>query len=471
MLEIINLIAEKVSINPNMKKIALVIGINDYKHFDNLENSRNDANDMHKFLEKNEFEVTPLFDLNKHELENAINEYKQKIDNQTISVFYFSGHGFQLEQYNFLVSKDSEINTLEDIPYNSTNISSLFSDISDDVDFTHIVILDACRKTLFSTGLGKVTAGMGMDTPRKGTIIAYAAAPGKASIERKKERNGVFTKNLLKNIAIPNVNIEQALKNTRTELLSDTNNKQISWEESSLHDEFCFIVEDVAILEFQEIIEQFLGTADNPLLQKVLPFLQPKYFHELSLEHLHLALSLNIIAFEDEQEEKIQATIDPDYFQYDLLLERLTLFQTRIVNEDICENIFDNTILEQIEIINGTNYGYNEVLSAEDAFPHFMISQIKYNGSEGLLACFSSFIEGLHYIKPMIFLKNDTLQTICFKAMIGNRAIDFLKKFVELRKPFEKDTPNLMNVVEDVEINTPEELWKFFNGDDTEDNN
>ncbi len=450
-----------------MKKIALVIGINDYKHFEKLDNSINDATDMNDFLEKNGFDVTVLYDLKKIELETAIKEYKVKIDNETVAVFFYSGHGLQLENYNFLVPLDSEIKIPEDIPYNSTNISDLFSDISDDIDFTHIVILDACRENPFNTGLGRVTAGIGMDAPRKGTIIAYAASPGKTSIERGNERNGVFTKCLLKNLAIANTNIEQVFKNTRTEVLNDTNNKQTSWEESSLHgDAFCFIEVDEVILEFQEIIEQFLVAKDNLLLQKVLPFLQPKYFHELSLEHLHFALSLNIIAFEDEDEGNAKATIDADYFNYGLLDELLPLFQTRIINEDLCENIYEDSILEEIEIINDINYGFNEVTSADEPFFHFMINQIKYKGLEGIFSCFISFNQGKHYIKPMIFVNNAKLETICFKVLIGEPAVNFLNKFVELRRPFEKEISNSMDVFEDVEISSLDEILKSLKKDD-----
>src|SRR5690606_1752148 len=130
------------------------------------------------------------------------------------------------------------------------------------------------------------------------------------------------------------------------------------------------------------------------------------------------------------------------YFRYDLLLELLTLFQTRIINEDLCENIFDNVILEQIEVINDLNYGFNEVTNIDEAFPQLMINHIKYKGHEGVFSCFLSFEEGLHYIKPMIYVKNETLQIFGFKAMIGNHAVNFLKKFVELRKPFEKENQN-----------------------------
>ena len=59
---------------------------------------------------------------------------------------------------------------------------------------------------------GKVTTGLGIETPRKGTIIAYAASPGKPSIERKEERNGVYTKHLLNNLSLSNTSIEQVFK-------------------------------------------------------------------------------------------------------------------------------------------------------------------------------------------------------------------------------------------------------------------
>ena len=129
-----------------MNKIALVIGVNDYNHFTTLDNCINDATDIKQFFEEIGFDVTMLNNPNKVDLEGAIKEYKEKIDNETIAVLYYSGHGLQLENYNFLVPIDSEIKAPEDIPYNSTNISDLFSDISDDIDFTHVVILDACRK-------------------------------------------------------------------------------------------------------------------------------------------------------------------------------------------------------------------------------------------------------------------------------------------------------------------------------------
>lgn len=449
-----------------MNKIALVVGVNDYLYFEKLDKCINDAKSMCKFLEIAGFEVIPMLDPNKNDLEEAIKIYKSKIKNDTVAIFYYSGHGLQLEQYNFLVSIDSEIKTINDIPYNSTNLSVLFTDLAEDLEFTHIIILDACRKNPFNTGLIETTLGIEQKALKKGTLIAYAASPGKPSIEKKDDDNGVFTQHLLKNLYISNINIEQVLKNTRTEVLNYTDNIQLTWEETSLYGEnFIFLEEDETTLEFKEIIDKYLGRNKNLLFQEIYPFLQPKYFHTLNLEHLHFALTLIVIAFEDEKEGITKATMDVDYFTEELIDKILPLFQTRLINEDVCENVIDESIFEQIKNPKEINYGYNEVLTVEDAFPHFMSNHVTLNEKEGLFSCFLSFENEEHIIKPMLYLKNEQLEIVCYKTLYGDDALAFFKKFVDFRAPYEKEKPDLMEGFRSATINSLEELMDFFKDD------
>ena len=172
-----------------MNKIALVIGINNYNNFEKLDKCINDAKAMYEFLEIAGFEVVLLLDPKQNDLEENIEIYKSKIKNDTVAVFYYAGHGLQLERYNFLVSVDSEIKTVNDIPYNSTNLSILLSNLTEDLKFTHIIILDACRKNPFNTGLIETIPGIEKKELKKGTLIAYAAAPGSPSVERKEDDN------------------------------------------------------------------------------------------------------------------------------------------------------------------------------------------------------------------------------------------------------------------------------------------
>ena len=105
------------------------------------------------------------------------------------------------------------------------------------------------------------------------------------------------------------------------------------------------------------------------------------------------------------------------------------------------------------------------MLTVEEAFPHFMVNHIKLDGKEGLFSCFLSFENNEHFIKPMLFIKNETLEIIPFKTLRGNDAITFFKAYVDLRVPFEKEPVDLMAGFTNIELNTDEEILKFFKGD------
>ena len=82
----------------NEKYYALIIGNNDYKKLEPLENAVNDAKDLEKVLkEKYGFETTLMTDANSDETTNAIIKFtKNRNKNDNILIFY-AGHG-QLEK-------------------------------------------------------------------------------------------------------------------------------------------------------------------------------------------------------------------------------------------------------------------------------------------------------------------------------------------------------------------------------------
>jgi hypothetical protein len=54
------------------------------------------------------------------------------------------------------------------------------------------------------------------------------------------DRNGVFTKHLIRHLATPNLTVEQVLERVRVDVAQETNQRQIPWESSSLMGEFYF---------------------------------------------------------------------------------------------------------------------------------------------------------------------------------------------------------------------------------------
>src|SRR5207248_6134803 len=77
-----------------------------------------------------------------------------------------------------------------------------------------------------------------------GSLIAYATAPGKTAAEGRRQRNGIYTKYLLRFMGEPNLPVEQMFRQVRVAVEQETRaqegGKQTPWESSSLRVEFSF---------------------------------------------------------------------------------------------------------------------------------------------------------------------------------------------------------------------------------------
>jgi hypothetical protein len=82
-----------------------------------------------------------------------------------------------------------------------------------------------------------------MDAPT-GSVIAYATAPGTVAADGV-ERNGTFTKHLIRHIRTPNLTVEQVIKRVRIDVSAETKQRQIPWESSSLMGDFYFKTERI----------------------------------------------------------------------------------------------------------------------------------------------------------------------------------------------------------------------------------
>lgn len=230
-----------------MKKVALVIGVKEYAFLPSLWNTENDATDVADFLHSVGFITTLVLNPTQKELIQQISNFKKSVSDETISIIYFAGHGVQLEGNNFLVPKDAEITITEEIPYMCIHASDCLIKQSQ-TKSAHLLILDACRNNPFKSGIRAIDVGLAKMIAPMGTLIAFSTSPNSVSIERKEDRNGIYTRHLLRNSKVPNTPLERVFKNTRTEVIRDTNGKQVPWEESSLHGEdFYFIKEPTAL--------------------------------------------------------------------------------------------------------------------------------------------------------------------------------------------------------------------------------
>jgi hypothetical protein len=73
----------------------------------------------------------------------------------------------------------------------------------------------------------------------RGTLIAYATAPGVVAIDGS-GRNGLYTAHMLQHLPTPRLGVEQLFKKVREGVLTATRGKQLPWGSSSLIGEFFF---------------------------------------------------------------------------------------------------------------------------------------------------------------------------------------------------------------------------------------
>ena len=89
-----------------MDRIALVIGNSDYSNVGKLNNPKNDANDIASILSKLNFDVTKVMDSCLIDIQQAVNVFLQALDEYAIGLFFYAGHGMQIDGKNYFVPVD-----------------------------------------------------------------------------------------------------------------------------------------------------------------------------------------------------------------------------------------------------------------------------------------------------------------------------------------------------------------------------
>ena len=220
------------------KRVALVIGNSAYETSP-LKNPVNDAQDMAQTLRGLRFDVIYRENLNKNDMKRAIREFGAKIQSGSVGLFYYAGHGVQVQGVNYLVPVDAKVEREEEIEFECVDAGFVLAQMSHAKNSMNIVILDACRNNPFARSYRSTSRGLALMGAPTGTLIAYSTEPGSVASDGK-ARNGIYTQELLKLIKIPNLDIEDVFKRVRVSVLNLTQRRQTPWESSSLEGDFYF---------------------------------------------------------------------------------------------------------------------------------------------------------------------------------------------------------------------------------------
>jgi uncharacterized protein YraI len=230
---------QTVTAPPTSRSTALVIGNAAYP-VGPLQNTVNDATDMAATLRRLGFDVTLLRDAPLQKMEEAVNAFNLRLRQGGMGLFYFAGHGVQVDGENYLLPLNARIERQQDVRYQALPMGRVVGAMEDAGNGLNIVILDACRNMPFTRSWRSSQVGLAPPSTARGMLIAYATAPGGMAADGA-DRNGVYTKHLLQAMTLPGLSIEQVFKQVRSGVVTETDGRQTPWESSSLLGEVVFV--------------------------------------------------------------------------------------------------------------------------------------------------------------------------------------------------------------------------------------
>ncbi|TIL67164.1 caspase family protein [Mesorhizobium sp.] len=222
------------------RRVALVMGNSAYQNVHGLSNPKNDASDMTAKLKDLGFEVVTGLDLDLARMRVTIRNFIKKLDRADIALFYYSGHGLQVNGNNYMAPVDAHLSSYDDLDFETLPMDLVLAAM-ERASKVNLVFLDACRDNPLAENLarsmgtrsGSVGRGLAKLGSGVGSLIAFATQPGNVAFDGS-GRNSPFTTALLRHLGTPGQDITRDLVHVRRDVLEATYGKQVPWDNSSL---------------------------------------------------------------------------------------------------------------------------------------------------------------------------------------------------------------------------------------------
>ena len=213
-----------------MKLTALIIGNGGYKS-GYLKNPKNDAEEISKKLLKFNFDVTTVYDSSREKLIQALDSYSRKSRDSDVSIFFYAGHGVQVNGMNYLIPVDMDIASISQVTLRGIPLNNVIEEFMPSK--TKLIFLDACRDNpMLAMNTRGMNRGLAPVNVPSGTLIAFSTKDGSVAQDGD-DKNSPFTAALLKHLDAPD-DISVVLRKVRTEVKRITGGSQEPWDYGSL---------------------------------------------------------------------------------------------------------------------------------------------------------------------------------------------------------------------------------------------
>ncbi|MEY8097209.1 caspase family protein [Falsihalocynthiibacter sp. S25ZX9] len=248
-------------------RVAFVVGNSAYENVGALDNPINDALDISVALEGLGFDVILGSNQSFEAMSDAIARFSQAALTADAVLFYYAGHGFQVNGENYLVPVDAVIAQASDVATATIPLTEVMNAMEQSKGLK-LVFLDACRDNPFAGGAAVPEAGSGL--ARVGSsadfMIGYATQPDNVAYDGT-GRNSFFSEAMLNHLYTPGQSISELMIAVRRDVLAATGGRQIPWDNSSLTRQFRFDNSPVTASEETLLWQVAASESDANLMQ------------------------------------------------------------------------------------------------------------------------------------------------------------------------------------------------------------
>lgn len=219
-------------------RVALVIGNAAYRSFKPLLNPANDAADVAAALKARGFDVIQGSDLDLAGMRRVVERFAASARAADLSLFYYAGHGFQVDGRNYLIPVDAAIRSRADIDRQALDLAAVTAGLEGGRG-NHLVFLDACRNNPLkgSAAAGDPNAalrdGLAKVGSAAGFLFAYATQPDNVAFDGG-GRNSPFAQAFLGHLGTRGQDVAATMIAVRRDVIAATGGFQVPWENSSL---------------------------------------------------------------------------------------------------------------------------------------------------------------------------------------------------------------------------------------------
>lgn len=220
------LAAPGLTATPPERRFALVIGNNNYRHIESLQTAINDSRAMARELQSLGFAVQAYENLDRRQMNDAIAAFIDRTSNGSVALFFYAGHGVQIQSHNYLLPIDINASRAEHAVQDGVDLGGVIDRLAAAKAKLSVFVIDACRNNPYQrTGTRSIgsTRGLALTEAPNGFLVIFSAGANQQALDRlgahDKNPNGLFVRELLPVLRQPGLRIDDAVKRVRQSVL------------------------------------------------------------------------------------------------------------------------------------------------------------------------------------------------------------------------------------------------------------